>query len=89
MAVNCCVPLTTAYAFCGETAMAANGGVTVRDVDPVTPPKLAVIIVVPLVKALADPTELIVATKRDDEFHVTDAVRSSVPPSTKVPMARN
>lgn len=83
------MPPTTANAFCGETAIAASGGVTVRDVDPVTPPKLAVMAVVPLVKALADPTELIVATGRDDEFHATDAVRSSVPPSAKEAMARN
>jgi hypothetical protein len=54
--------------------------VTVRVVVPETAPRVAVIAVEPAAADVASPLEpaalLIVATGKDDELHVTNAVRS-------------
>lgn len=85
--MNCCVLPCGTTAFCGVTLMDTNGGVTTRVPEPVILPRLALIVVLPLPKVLAEPIELMVATKSEEEFHDTDEVRSSVPPSANVPVA--
>ena len=87
--MNCCVVPCEIKVFGGAMLIDTNGGVTIRALEPVTLPRLAVIVVLPLLKALAEPIELMVATKSDEEFHVTDEVKSSVPPSANVPVAWN
>src|SRR6266700_3997680 len=67
--------------------------VTVSVVLPETPPKVAVIVVVPAATDVAKPCEppalLIVATAAPDELQVTWVVRSCVVLSLKVPVAVN
>lgn len=52
-------------------------------------PMLAVMVVLPLLKVLTEPIELMVATISEEEFQVTDEVRSSVFPLANVPVAWN
>jgi hypothetical protein len=60
---------------------ASAGGVTVRVVGALNPPKLAVIVVVPWANVVARPAELIVATAPAVEVHVAVLVRSEWLPS--------
>lgn len=69
-----------------ETSVA---GVTVNDVEPVTEPEEAEIVVEPTATLVALPPAAIVATPALEEFQVTDAVRSCVLPSVNVPVAVN
>src|SRR2546427_13126807 len=80
--------------FVGVTAIEERVAfVTVSVVFPETPPKVAVIVVVPVATDVAKPCEppalLIVATPVLDELHVTWVVRSCVVLSLKVPVAVN
>ena len=63
----------------------STGGVTVRVVDPETPPTAAVIVVVPTAIDVARPREpaalLMEATEDTDDVQLTDCVRTCVPPS--------
>lgn len=65
----------------GVTAIETNvGAVTVRTVDPLTEPEVAVIVDVPTETAVAIPAELIVATLVAEEVQVTELVMSPVVP---------
>jgi hypothetical protein len=78
----------------GVIAMDTNvAGVTVSVVEPAMLPRVAVIVVAPVATDVASPWEpaslLIVAAFVFEEFHMTDAVRSCVVWSEKVPVAVN
>ena len=60
---------------------------TVSEAVPVTPPKVAIIVVVPVEMALAKPVEVMVATLTLLELHVTDVVMSPFVPSEYVAVA--
>ena len=72
--------------FVGLMAMDTSvNEVTVRVVDPETPPTVAVIVVVPAATVVALPLEpaalLMVATEGTDDVQAADVVRSCVLPS--------
>jgi hypothetical protein len=74
----------------GLTAMeTTKAGVTVRRVDPLIPPRLALIGAVPVAREVPSAAELTVATAGLPEVHWTDLVRSWVLPSVNVPVAVN
>lgn len=56
-------------------------GITVRVVESVKEPAVAVIVVVPAASVVAKPLLLTFATEVDDEIHVTPAARSCEEPS--------
>lgn len=65
------------------------GAVTVTDVDPVTEPKVAVMVADPAATPLTKPAALTVAFAIVDELHVTRSVTSQVLASLFVPVATN
>src|SRR5215471_1429118 len=69
-----------------EERLAAS---TVRGALPDTPSKDAVIVVAPILKALASPLTVIEAIPGADEVHDTDPVMSCIEESEKVPVAAN
>jgi hypothetical protein len=94
VAVNCWVVPRAMFGLVGVTLMERrNAGVTVRVVEPEMPPEVAVIVAVPAATVVALPLVpavlLMVATDAADELQVTDAVRSWVVLSEKVPVAVN
>jgi hypothetical protein len=94
VATNCKVVPSAIVAIDGVTMSAASGAVvTVRVVVPVTPWKVALIVVVPAATAVASPglpaALLIVATPGTEETQVTVVVRSWLVPSLKIPTAVN
>jgi hypothetical protein len=66
-----------------------EAAVTVRVVDPATPPETACIVETPAVSAVARPEAEMVATDGVADDQVTEAVRFCVLPSLKVPVAAN
>ena len=62
---------------------------TVSDVDPLTDPNVAVIVVVPGEVLLAKPDALIAATAGDEEVQATDELKFCVLLSVYVPIAVN
>src|ERR1035441_1094319 len=64
-------------------------GVTVNTVDPLTAPEVALIELVPTDTPLANPPAVMVATPVVADAQVTEAVRSCVLLSLKVPVAVN
>jgi len=61
--VNCFVVPTAILEFAGITAIETSvAALTVREALPVTPPELAVIVVLPVPTAVAKPEELTEAT---------------------------
>jgi hypothetical protein len=56
------------------------GAVTVRRVDPLMVPEVAVIVEVPAATAVANPAELMVATLVADDVQVAELVRLAVVP---------
>jgi hypothetical protein len=73
---------TAIVGFAGVTAIDTNAaGLTVRVVDPLIDPSVAVIVVSPSPVLVANPVLLIVATPGFDELQLTDAVRNCVLPS--------
>jgi uncharacterized membrane protein len=65
----------------GVTAIETGAGeVTVRRVDPLTVPEVAVIVEVPAAIVLANPVELMVAALGAEEVQVTEVVRLAVVP---------
>jgi hypothetical protein len=66
-----------------------TAGITVRLADPLTDPEVAVMVVVPMARAVAVPDELMLAMVDSDEVHVADGVRSAELPSEKVAFAVN
>ncbi len=74
----------------GVTAIETRAaGATVRVVEPLTEPDVAVIVVLPCATLVASPELLMVATAAVDELHVTVFVRFCVLPSVNVPVAVN
>jgi hypothetical protein len=62
---------------------------TVRAVLPDTFPEVAVMVVVPTIRAVARPLLFMVATEGSDEFQVTFPARSWFDPSEFMPTAKN
>jgi hypothetical protein len=90
VAVNCCVAPLAIDGFAGVTAIDCSvTAVTVRTVEPLIAPDVAVIVEVPTPAALARPAALIVAVAVVPEDQVTLEVRFCVEPSLKVPVAVN
>src|SRR5690242_15147678 len=90
MAVNCCVSPLAMLGISGVTAIETSAaGLTASVAELVTPPSVAVIVVVPAAKAEARPAELIEATAGFDEAQVTWLVRLVVELSERVPVAVN
>jgi hypothetical protein len=90
VAVNCCVAPLAIDGFAGVTAIDCSvAAVTVRTVEPLIAPDVAVIVDVPTPAALARPAVLIVAVAVVPDNHVTLDVRFCVVPSLNVPVAVN
>ncbi len=90
VAVNCCVVPSGIEGMAGVIAIDTSAaGVTVSDVDPVTEPEAAEIVVEPIATLVALPPAEIVATPVFEELHVEVEVRSCVLPSVNVPVAVN
>ena len=82
VAVNCCVLPTKSDAVAGVTAIDTTAGAaTVRVVEPLKPPELAEMVVVPWAKLVARPPALTVATADAEELHVALLVKFFVVPS--------
>jgi len=65
----------------GVTAIETSAGaLTVKRVDPLIVPEVAVIVEVPAARLVANPAELIVATLVIEEVQVTELVRFAVVP---------
>jgi len=81
VAANCSMLPAEIEEFAGATAIDTNtGGVTVNVVEPLTDPIVALMVALPCITPLAKPVALIVAAC-EDVLHVTDEVKSWVPPS--------
>jgi hypothetical protein len=90
VAVNCCVAPLAIEGFAGVTAIDCSvAAVTVRTVEPLIPPDVALIVEVPTPAPVARPAALIVAVVVVPELHVTVLVRFCVVPSLNVPVAVN
>jgi hypothetical protein len=90
VAVNCWPAPSGMEGFDGATASeASTAAVTVRLVEPLTEPEVAVIVRVPFPLPVARPELLMVARLEEDELHVTEEVMLPVVPSPKVPIALN
>src|SRR5579871_4497097 len=76
--------------FAGVTVIDCKvAAVTVNVVDPLTPPELALIVLVPMPAPVANPPAAIVATDTVADVHVTEPVRFWVLLSLNVPVAVN
>ena len=90
VAVNCGLVPSGAEEFAGVTAIETSAAaVTVSVVDPLMPPRVAVIEDVPVASVEASPDALIVATVGVAEAQVTELVRFCVEVSVYVPVAVN
>jgi hypothetical protein len=90
VAVNCWVAPLAIDGFTGVTAIDCRvAAVTVRVVEPLIAPDVALIVEVPTPAPVARPVALIVAVAVVPELHVTVLVRFCVVPSLKVPVAVN
>ena len=86
----CCWAGATSVALAGVTTIdTSTAGVTVRAVDPLTPPLLAEMVVVPTFSAEAKPAALILAAAAFEDAQLTLLVRFCVDPSLNLPVARN
>ena len=65
------------------------GCATLRVLEPVMGPKVAVMVALPVPVPVAKPVLLTLATAGADELHVTELVRFCVLPSVYVPAAVN
>ena len=75
VAVNCRVPLTASDELAGVTAIETSvGAVTVRTVEPLIDPDVALIVDVPMATPVARPELLIVAVAVVSEAQVTELV---------------
>ena len=76
MAVNCSVSPLGTLGLAGVTAIdCKTAAVTVSTVEPVTPPRVALMFEVPVDTAVASPPLVIVATEVVADAHVTWLVR--------------
>ncbi len=90
VAVNCCVAPLAIDGFAGVTAIDCNvAAVTVRVVEPLIAPDVALIVEVPTPAPVARPAALMVAVAVVPEDQVTLDVRFCVVPSLNVPVAVN
>lgn len=90
IAVNCWFAPDGSTGLCGlRVAPKSSGAGTMRLTVALMLPELAVIVVEPGATEVASPVEPIVATDGADELQDTVVVRSSVPPSARMPMACN
>jgi hypothetical protein len=89
VAVNCCVAPLAIDGFAGVTAIDCSVAVTVRVVEPLIAPDVALIVEVPTPAPVARPAALIVAVVVVPDDHVTVLVRFCVVPSLNVPVAVN
>jgi len=91
VAVNCCVVPATMLGLVGVTAIDVNvfGACTVKTVPPLTLPRVADIVLVPVDNADASPVAFTLATPVFAEFQVAVLVRLAVVPSEYVPVAVN
>ena len=81
MAVNCCVDPAETDGLAGVTAMETRvGAVTVKTVEPLIAPEVAVIVELPAAMEVANPTELMVAVLVAEEVQVAELVRFAVVP---------
>ncbi len=81
VAVNCCVFPAGTDGLTGVTAMETGAGVvTVRRVDPLIVPEVAVIVEEPAATVVANPAELMVAALGAEEVQVAVLVRLAVVP---------
>ena len=72
VAVNCFVAPFAIDGFAGVTAIDCSAAaVTVSTVEPVTPPSVALMVLVPIATAVAKPAALIVATVGVADAYVT------------------
>jgi hypothetical protein len=79
VAANCWVKPLAMLGFEGVTEIVCNAAaVTVSTVDPVTLPKAALIVDVPVATAVARPAAVIVATEVVADAHVTEPVSTCV-----------
>lgn len=82
MAVNCCVVPRGIVGIAGVTAMETRtAGLTVRIVEPVIAPELAVTLLLPRATPAASPCPLTVAMLPSPVLQVAELLRSSVLPS--------
>jgi len=89
-AVNCRVVPRGVLAVAGVMAIDTNAAaVTVRTLEPVTVPEVALIVVVPIPVLVARPALSTVAVEVMADDHATVALRSWVLPSVNVPVAVN
>ncbi len=90
VAVNCWVAPLVIDGFAGVTAIDCSvAAVTVRVVEPLIAPDVALIVEFPTPAPVARPAALIVAVVVVPELHVTVLVRFCVVPSLNVPVAVN
>jgi len=79
--VNCCVPPTAMVCAVGVTTREVRiASLTVRFVEVVMDPRVAVIVAVPTAGALANPSELTLTVLDDEELQVTEEVMFFVLP---------
>ena len=78
VAVNCCVAPLAIEALAGVTVIETSSAVTVRVVEPLIDPKVALIVAPPVATPVARPPLVIVATEVFEELHVTELVRFCV-----------
>jgi hypothetical protein len=89
-ALNCNRVPGAILGFAGTTETDTSVAVlTVSVVEPLTPPKVAAITLVPLAHVVARPVLLMVATADADELQLATAVMSCMLPSVNVPTAAN
>jgi hypothetical protein len=90
IADNCSLAPVAMDELAGITFSEARAaGVTARLAEPLNPPKVAVMLVVPTATLLAAPPEVMVATAVADDAQLTELVRSRLLPSLYLPVAVN
>ena len=88
VAVNCWVVPSGICGIAGVTAIETSAaGVTVKVVEPLVEPAVAVTLALPWLTLVANPWPSTVAILLSAELHLADVVRSSVLPSLYVPVA--
>lgn len=90
IADNCSLAPVAMDELAGITASETRAAdVTARLAEPLNPPKVAVMLVVPTATLLATPAEVMVATDVADDVQLTELVRSRLLPSLYLPVAVN
>ena len=88
--MNCCVVPSGTITDCGLMAIETRAAmVTVRTVEPVTVPEVALMVAVPIPVLVASPVWFMLAVEALCDAQVTLDVRSCVLPSVNVPAAVN